>query len=674
MTIHDAVADRTIMANSRPSWLRVDINGLRAIAVTLVVAFHAGIPGFDGGFIGVDVFFVISGFLITKNLIRDADRGRVRVLQFWGKRIRRLVPALATVVATTTVVGAIVLSPLEMRTFATSALSSVSYVSNFLFAHQATDYFAHDLNTNPFLHTWSLSVEEQFYLVWPFIAVLAIIVARRTGHVRAVLAVLFSLTFVISFTISLVLTEEASSWAFYTIPARAWEFALAGLLALVPMPAGFGSRWYAGVGWWAGLGMLLVSTLTFSASTPFPGTAALIPVSATILLIVCGSHVQGEPLPRQVQFLNVRPIQWIGTTSYSWYLWHWPFIVFAVVVLHTQDVWIRSMAAVLALGAAAATFYFVETPARFSPILSVRLWRTYAFAAVSIALVAALGGGAIALGQMRAASEPIASVLAAAAQEPGQNCTTSEKTPNGAEWCVMGSPDADVTVVLVGDSHAGHWKNSFSTLGAADGYRVLVRWKSNCPAIGTTVVNVSYVADRTCAPYQSETLTSIDQLNPDAVILAGANGYLGRIRSDTGAILGEDQQVAVWSLHFENFLSRLTGSDHAVGVILDNPRMPENPALCLTRAGGTGQTCRASSDAALGELQQIRQVESTISQALKVPTWDPADALCDDQFCDVTEGGMLVYADASHLTNEWTHSRVNDLRNLVQEILAEKRN
>ena len=213
---------------------RPDIDGLRALAILLVVAYHAHIPGLRAGFFGVDVFFVISGYLITRNLIGEAARdGTVRLARFWARRVRRLVPALACAVVGTLVVGAFVLSPLELHTAVRDALSSSFYVSNITFALRSTYYFAPRVGDSLLLHTWSLGVEEQFYLLWPLLTVAAVVVARRTQRLRSVLAAMLATGGVISFALALHYTARGTPWSFFGLPTRAWEFAVAGLLANV---------------------------------------------------------------------------------------------------------------------------------------------------------------------------------------------------------------------------------------------------------------------------------------------------------------------------------------------------------------------------------------------------------------------------------------------------------
>ncbi len=272
-------------AADRIASFRSDLDGLRAVAIVLVVGYHIGLTGFDGGFVGVDVFFVLSGFLITRNLLGELDRRDVSLTRFWAKRIRRLMPALTLVTVMTLAASMLVLTPFDWAATARDGLASLFYVSNITFAQQSLNYFAGGVERSPFLHTWSLSVEEQFYLVWPIaFAVLARLV-RSPGVRRAVLGLLFASTSAVSFLLAMKLTARGTPWSFFSLPTRAWEFGLAGLLALVARSPRFTSGPQA-ASVVAGCGgvLLAVSLLVLDGSSRHPGMVTLLPVTGTLQL------------------------------------------------------------------------------------------------------------------------------------------------------------------------------------------------------------------------------------------------------------------------------------------------------------------------------------------------------------------------------------------------------
>ena len=317
----------TSVAAAHGDRYRPEIDGLRAVAVVLVVLYHVGVPGITGGFVGVDVFFVISGYLITSLLVLEAEtRGRISLSSFYARRIRRLFPALMVVVLATLLLGAIWLLPVfsEQTDLAKSAIATAFYVSNVYFWLFTGDYFGAPAALEPLLHTWTLAVEEQFYLFWP----LLIIGALRLGRIRQTdlkrdLLKAVAVLFVISFVIGVWQTAASPRAAFYLMPARAWEFAVGGIVALI-LPREKRSA-PTGAGWLSAVGLLVIigSAVYLDDKAPFPGFNALMPTLGACAVIAGGALNQKS---LAVRFLTTRPMVLIGLWSYSWYLWHWPLL------------------------------------------------------------------------------------------------------------------------------------------------------------------------------------------------------------------------------------------------------------------------------------------------------------------------------------------------------------
>jgi peptidoglycan/LPS O-acetylase OafA/YrhL len=308
---------------------RPDIEGLRAVAVVAVVLYHAGIPGIAGGYIGVDVFFVISSFLITGLLWREVQATKTVALgRFYAARARRLLPAAATVGVVTALVAAAVLPPLQARRVFIDGIASMLYVGNYRFAAQNTDYMISDLPPSPFQHYWSLGVEEQFYLVWPALIIGTAWLARRiargdTPRNAPYLAVV-TLVGAASLAAAVIWTHTSPPWAFFSLPTRAWELAAGALVALTI------DQWKrlpllpATVAGWGGLALILLTCTQLGPHTPYPGTSALLPVLGTALVIGAGSVTGGMGVGR---VLCPPVMRAIGRVSYSWYLWHWPVLL-----------------------------------------------------------------------------------------------------------------------------------------------------------------------------------------------------------------------------------------------------------------------------------------------------------------------------------------------------------
>jgi peptidoglycan/LPS O-acetylase OafA/YrhL len=371
---------------------RPDLEGLRAVAVVLVVLFHAGVPGFRGGYVGVDVFFVLSGFLITGLLVRELQRtGMISLVNFYARRARRLLPAAAVALAVTVIASAWLLPPLLVPGVATDGITAALYSANMRYALQATDYLQAELAPSPLLHFWSLGVEEQFYLFWP--ALLLFAVGRRAFSIRRI-AVIVVLVGVGSFALSTWLTEVAQPWAFFSLPARAWELAMGAGLALVAARSLALPRVGAVVASSAGLAMIVAAGVIFDTGTPFPGTAALLPTVGAALVIGAGLR---DSTVGPSRILSTGPFRWMGRISYSLYLWHWPIIVLPATALETTlPLPARIALALLAILVAAASQRWVEDPIRRGRFVGLRPRRNLALAGaltLTVAMVS-LGIGA----------------------------------------------------------------------------------------------------------------------------------------------------------------------------------------------------------------------------------------------------------------------------------------
>jgi peptidoglycan/LPS O-acetylase OafA/YrhL len=427
---------------------RPDVEGLRAVAILGVVLYHARVRALSGGYTGVDVFFVLSGFLITRLLWRElGERGRISFAGFYGRRARRLLPASALVLVSTVVASAYLLPPLEVAGVAKDGLASALYVANYRFAAQSTNYLASTGPPSPLLHYWSLGVEEQFYLIWPALLLAASLAWRgrraRAGERRApswggAVAAL-SVVAVVSFGLSVWLTGIAEPWAFYSLPTRAWQLAAGGLVALLAphihrrLPQGaatlLGWAGAAGIGW---------SFAELGRSTPYPGFAALAPIGSTVALVAagCASPRLGPGL-----VLDLKPLQFIGRISYAWYLWHWPALTLAPhIVGHPLGLGPRLGVAALCGVMAWGTTVVVEAPVRFSPWLAVRPRRSLTLGALLTsaglaasalspsALPALAGGGAVSAASLTGRSHDRPRARAAAPRRRPSRSVSSTTT------------------------------------------------------------------------------------------------------------------------------------------------------------------------------------------------------------------------------------------------------
>ena len=310
---------------SGTSHFRPDLEGLRGVAILLVLSCHAGIPGAEGGFVGVDVFFVLSGFLITGLLVAEHDRsGLISFRAFYARRARRILPAALVVLVVTLFAAQFIISPLDLPRITDDVLAAGLSLANIRFAFEATDYFASG-DVSPVLHYWSLAVEEQFYLVWPALLLLAAHLWRpRVGMALLMTAVLAG-----SFLLSLAVTVSSGPWAYYSLPTRAWQLAAGGLVALaIPRLGSMPRPLAAGIGW-SGVGLVAAAFILIGPATPYPGFAALLPTIGAVGIIASG----GRPASPGRIILSLPPLRWLGRISYSLYLWHWPILVLGPLAL-----------------------------------------------------------------------------------------------------------------------------------------------------------------------------------------------------------------------------------------------------------------------------------------------------------------------------------------------------
>jgi peptidoglycan/LPS O-acetylase OafA/YrhL len=662
---------------------RTDIQGLRAVAVLMVVAFHAGLP-FPGGFVGVDVFFVISGFVITGMLLRERRAtGRIRFGQFYLRRFKRLTPALALMVAVTVIVSAAVLSPLgTQQTAAKTGIGAMLLAANVVIARTTGGYFDADAATNPLLHTWTLSVEEQFYLAFPALIAFGWYIASRRRIFRLTPHVLVGSIAVVSFGLasfglavlnSLTLTQLRASWllgsygpatravlGFYSPVTRSWEFALGVLLALVTQRLMIQSRRITLALGFVGASMLTASLWLISGTTPFPSPWTLIPVTGTLLVLVAGTGAT-NPVTRA---LAVDPMVKIGDWSYSIYLWHWPFIVFARVL------WPDNRAALLIAAAvsfipALASYRWLEKPIR--NLQGLRGWRVVRVVSITL-FVPLFVCASTHLAANRGYWSPGIRAMQDAVLQPHAmrfGCSAAANLVSGENIhsCVWNANEAGKPIYLVGDSTAWHFSEAAIGASGLLGRPLTLITLFGCPFKDVFMQSPnlpSYRSQKVCRQGYEGAMRWLGEQPPGTVVISELNSEYRR----TDVAFGLQSEAIAASpagrtqVLDEALTSTIVTLKHAGHSVLLVQAAPDfeypvtfDPLRC-TWGQLRADTCIARMPRSVAD--SIQQLERSALRKIATQTgsdlFDPRDFFCSSDECTTQGRGVDLYRDAFHIS------------------------
>lgn len=640
-----------------PSARRPDIQGLRAVAVGMVLAYHAGLPT-PGGFTGVDVFFVISGFVITAMLEREWLRnGRLALGRFYLRRFRRLTPALALLLTIILALSPLLLSPLGPQQHALfTGLGALTLSANLVVTATTVGYFDLAAETNAFLHTWSLSVEEQFYLAFPLLLVLAWRLGRRRGSAMAPFVVVGGV--IAASVVAAALT--AGPAAFYSPFTRAGEFAAGAALALLSTRLPRPSRGFGLVLSVLGAALLGLSLLAISGTTPFPGPWTLAPVAGTVALLA-GGLAPAHPVSR---ILSRPGLVVVGDLSYSLYLWHWPLVVFAVAAW--PDVpWVKIAATVISVVPAYLSYRLVEEPLRHAPPAGSRGNRTLVRAVLFPPLVVALGATVAVQGLY---ASPLVATHAEAARlhvTAGRGCHADDARPWPEADCTWGAGSPGSPVHLVGDSNAEHFSEAVIAAGAALGRPVVISTHGSCPLLPVRVWDLrsSDSRNQACADYVEETLDRLTAAAPGTVVVASSDGYLDQpwyaFGPDRGsAVTDRSARLRAWIDGTARAVVRLQRAGHRVLLIHTVPRWEHEDHWSLAECTGLGLVtrgdawCRFEMPLARATSRQAdaRAALAAVAAATQATLFDPGPLICPGGTCVSADGARVSYRDHEHIT------------------------
>jgi peptidoglycan/LPS O-acetylase OafA/YrhL len=673
--------------------LRKDIQGLRALAVLLVLVFHVWPRKLQGGYVGVDVFFTISGFLITRLLFREfVERGTLSLSSFYARRVRRLLPAASLTLAAVSVAAVLWLPRPQLGEVALEVLASALYVENLVLVDRSVDYLAQDADPSPVQHYWSLSVEEQFYILWPLLLVAVgwFLRADRRKSRGAVTVTLASVV-VGSLACALVYARTAPAPGYFLTTTRIWELGLGGLLALAGERLELPSTARAVLGW-AGILAIVTSAILFTTEVAFPAHRALLPTLGAIAIMA--ANVGERSALGWV--LGNRAMVYVGDVSYSLYLWHWPIMVFFPYVLHRDRLMLRDQLAIVALSFVCAHLSktYVEERFRHPPAGqparagALALGLACTLLAVGLAALPYLRAPALATEDLAALRSdpryPGARAFTENARVPpkvpfvpsldkahvdntsraykGKDGKPCVNTGDGTRLtvCPLGRDDSKFHVVLVGDSHALHWFPAFSAAALLGDWKVSGLAKMGCAFTDMVVIRGGQQGPETefkeCRGWTDEAMAWIAAQKPDAVIVSYSSHH-----KILGVSLEESQpRIADATL---SLVRKLEGQGIDVGTIRHTPWSETTVAAkCLAKRGATFKKCTRAArdvlkDAALGiaarRYAPLRELDFT-------------DAFCRRGQCPPVIGNVLVYRDRHHMTGAYSYSLGRTLYQRIQ--------
>ena len=677
-------------ARRKTSDFRPDIQGLRALAVSLVLLFHLWPNRLGGGYIGVDIFFVISGFLITSHLVAHPPRNARGLVEFWGRRIRRLLPASFLVLFSTIVVSWLIAPDTQWANTARDVRGATLYALNWRLAGNSVDYLASENASSPVQHFWSLSVEEQFYLIWPILILGLMLWAlrRRRDQLRTAFA---GLAVVVAASLAYSIYETANDppLAYFVTPTRIWELGIGGILAVSlarrardkrGFMAGSAPAYVRVILTLIGLGAILYAAFFYTGATPFPGWQAAIPVLGCALLIGIGPGVR--PLLTD-RILANRPAQWLGDISYSVYLWHWPMIVLLPAV-SGDHLGLLDKVVIIAASLLLAALTKVHVEDRFRRQRSTSLKPTFAFAALGMAVLVGLSvlqtvevdrRQVAAQTELDRALSGNQSCFGANALAPGANCKVANSGPvvpapaqaavdkseayargcNASERvlkkCASGDPQGKVSIAVVGNSHAVAWGPAIDKIANASHWKVTTYFTSGCRSSYSRNAWSTQALEQQCFDWGQSVLADIAKSNYDVVIVANSNSTTAKGATDRAS------SMPIWEAGDLKYLRQIAADGPQVVVVKDVPRPPNsigNIPDCVAAHRDDLKACSADRSAWLHEDPLAIAAKQAANDRIGVI--DMTNYFCTAKTCSGVIGGVIAFFDTHHITKTYSES------------------
>jgi peptidoglycan/LPS O-acetylase OafA/YrhL len=659
---------------------RPDIDGLRALAVLGVLFFHAKVTGFSGGFVGVDVFFVISGYLITSILIRELDAtGHIDFVNFWARRTRRLLPSALLVIIVTLIASYYILSTPEFYYAVRDSIWAAIYLINWTKLISAVEYFDEGGEVGPFLHYWSLAVEEQFYIYLTLVFFVALALKRWFRYlffrpITQTVIWLIVASGVFSFAANLYYISDAQPIAFFGTHSRIWQLALGAGVGLIERGGWAPGRLLRGGAAWGGLAAMLLSYVIFDAEFAYPGLYALLPSLGTALFILAGINAaQTLPLPLRTSGTFVAVA--VGKISYSLYLWHWPVFVLWRSHLDRWEMIDIVGALTLTFVLSIAGYFAVEKPIRFSQWLGLRPIRSVVgAAALSLVFVVvglqiertSTGQNIIILAsgnivQHESLRQDLPSIYR---MEP--SCHLSEVDTQYPD-CVFGSADLDRKMFLFGDSHAAQWFPALEQFTARNGYRLFSRTKSACASIDIRQWHTRWKREYTeCVEWRNKVLEEIEQVRPDIVVIGNSSRH-APIGDDGERLNGEARENDLIAAE-RRMIDRIRATGAEIVFMEETPWHGFDPPDCLVSNPRDEEACRTP-------IKEARSKRSpwSVTPRSSVPgihVVDLTDQFCWDGYCYSTDGEFALHRDKHHVSLGYAEHLADTLASRLNKVLG----
>ena len=658
----------------RPNNFRADIQGMRAVAVLAVLVYHIWPKLLPGGYVGVDVFFVISGYLITGLLVREYARtGTISLRDFYARRIRRLLPAASLTLLVVAVAAWVWSSASEWQGLGQEVVASALYVENWLLVQRSVDYLAQDAAASPVQHFWTLSVEEQFYIFWPLLMLAAGTVAVKRGWaVRRTFLITLTMVSLASLAYGIYMSFVDPAPGYFLTTTRIWELGLGGVLAIVGSSgAGAPARLKSNVLGWAGLAAIAAACCFYSSRLPFPGYEALLPTVGAVALL----YARPEGPSFLGRLLSTGPMQYFGDISYSLYLWHWPIVVFYPLVTGRQVSTFQDGMAVAVVSVLLAHVSKQCVEERFRHGRKDELLRPYMIGAgltatlAMCAVILASAGTAFTKDARRSIAEN--GVSAGKGGDPmaarddladaySENCIAPSRGED-VRICRYGQPEGR-RIVAVGDSHMVHWLPALAVIAEKKGLDLHAITKTGCAYMSISEEEMDTMERKSCAIWNSKVNGVLADLQPEVVIFAnsiGASHMLGR---------SEDQSERVAARMAASWRWLWNLQSPTLIAIRETPRMTEDPPSCLMREKVDSHACDTPRRMAIGEKSLVLLAAAELSP---VHVIDMSDEICGSDVCPTTVDGIYVWRDKHHLTAGFARSLASQLESRVWPIITE---